>query len=258
MPASLAVAELPNGVRQLTLSNPPRKNALDAGVLEALAEAVADGGDVRAWLVRGEGTGAFSSGYDLSSLDEVPEGARLPDERIGEVFDLLMHHPAPSVALVTGPAFGAGCELALACDFRVGDPSALFCMPPAKVGVVYAQKGLARVVERVGEARARFLCLTGRRVVGAEAHRLGLLDVFAADAILAEAEAKALCAELARNAPLAVAGMKKGFELLAKGGGTPEERADYERRRRESFNSQDAREGRTAILEKRPPVFRGR
>jgi enoyl-CoA hydratase/carnithine racemase len=257
MPASLSVADLPNGVRQLTLSNPSRKNALDAGVLEALAKAVEDGGSVRAWLVRGEGPGAFSSGYDLSSLETVPAGARLPDERIGEVFDLLMHHPAPSVALVLGPAFGAGCELALACDFRVGDASATFCMPPAKVGVVYAQKGLSRVIERVGEAKARYMCLTGRRIVGAEAHRFGLLDLLSADLIAAETDALALCTELAQNAPLAVSGMKKGFELLARGGGTDAERADYEAKRRASFNSEDAKEGRSAILEKRPPKFRG-
>jgi enoyl-CoA hydratase/carnithine racemase len=182
----------------------------------------------------------------------------LPDERIGEAFDTLTRHPAPSVALVTGPAFGAGCELALTCDFRVGDARALFCMPPAKVGVVYALKGLARVTERIGAGHARFMFLTGRRFGAADALRMGLLDVLVPTAADAELEAVALCRELGEAAPLAVAGMRRGFALLAKVGGTADELAEYEALRRTSFNSDDAAEGRAAILEKRAPRFHGR
>lgn len=258
MPARLDVEDLGDGVRQLTIANPGRRNALDDGLLEALALAVAGGSGVRAWLLRGAGEGVFSSGYDLSVLSRIEPGARPPDERIGEVFDCLMEHPAPSVALVTGPAFGAGCELALTCDFRVGDAKAVFCMPPAKVGVVYALKGIARVAARIGAGRARFMFLTGRRFGSDEALRMGLVDLLAPTAEAAEAEALALCRELAANAPLSIAGMRRGFALLAKGGGTAEEAAAYEVLRRASFNSEDAAEGRAAILEKRTPRFQGR
>lgn len=258
MPAALGIDDLGGGVRQLTIAHPERRNALDDGLLEALAAAVADGSGVRAWLVRGAGEGIFSSGYDLSSLSRVEAGAPLPDERIGEVFDALLQHPAPSVALVTGPAFGAGCELALACDFLVGDAQAVFCMPPAKLGVVYSLKGLARVADRIGVAAARFLFLSGRRCGADEALRLGLLDVLEPTAAEACVEAVALCRELAQAAPLAVAGMRRGFALLAKGGGSAYERAEYEALRRASFNSDDAAEGRVAILEKRAPRFQGR
>lgn len=242
----------------MTIAHPERRNALDDGLLNALAAAVSDGAGVRAWLVRGAGEGIFSSGYDLSSLSRVEPGAPLPDQRIGEVFDALVRHPAPSVALVTGPAFGAGCELALACDFRVGDAKAVFCMPPAKLGVVYALKGMARLVERIGVGRARFMFLTGRRCDADEALRTGLLDVLEPTAAEARAEAVALCLELAQAAPLAVAGMRRGFALLAKGGGTTDEQAEYAALRRASFNSDDAAEGRAAILEKRSPRFEGR
>jgi enoyl-CoA hydratase/carnithine racemase len=258
VPAALGIDDLGGGVRQLTLAHPARRNALDDGLLEALAAAVADGAGVRAWLVRGGGEGIFSSGYDLSGLARSEPGVPLPDERIGEVFDALMQHPAPSVALVTGPAFGAGCELALTCDFRVGDAEAVFCMPPAKLGVVYALKGLERVVDRIGIGRARFMFLTGRRCGADEALRMGLLDVLETTADRARAEALALCRELAEAAPLAVAGMRRGFALLAKGGGTVAERAEYEALRRASFSSDDAVEGRAAILGKRAPRFQGR
>lgn len=253
MPATLEVVDLPHGVRQLTLHHPERRNALDDALLDALEAAVTRAEGVRCFLVRGGGERLFSAGYDLTALTGFPEGTPLPDERLAAVFDALTHHPAPSVALVTGPAIGAGCELALACDFRVGDAHARFVMPPARIGVVYALQGLRRVVRRVGEGRARYLFLTGRAVEGEAAHRFGLLDVLAPDA---EGEARRLCEELARQAPLALAGLKQGFALL-EGGATPEALAAFEARRRESFNSADAREGRDAALQKRAPVFRG-
>jgi enoyl-CoA hydratase/carnithine racemase len=255
MAATLEVTDEAGGVRVLTVSNPRRRNALDAEVLEALARALATPDPVRAWLVRGAGEDAFCAGYDLTALAAHRTGDRLPDERLGEVLDLLSRHPAPSVALVTGAAIGAGCELAVACDFRVGDVRARFAMPPARLGVVYALKGVRRLQARVGEAFARYLFLTGRRVDAELAHRRGLLDVLGVDA---PAEARALCAELAASAPLAIAGLKRGLELLEGPGPSPEDLAAFEVMRAASFDSEDAREGVRAALEKRAPVFRGR
>lgn len=250
MPASLVVSSLHDGVKTLTLSNPGKKNALDAGFLETLAAALADDAGVRCWLVRSADESVFSAGYDLSALNGFPEGTPLPDERLGEVLDLLMHHPAPSVALVTGPAYGAGCELAAACDFRVGDASARFNMPPAKLGVVYALKGLRRLASRVGEQAARRMFLTARTVDATEAHRLGLLDVLADDAAK---EAGGLCWDLAHHAPLAVAGIKRGLSLMHL-----EHDDAYERLRRQSFESEDLRRGRDGFLAKKRPTFTGR
>jgi enoyl-CoA hydratase/carnithine racemase len=252
MPATLQIAEVADGVRALTLSHPERKNALDAGFLDALEQALINSTGVRAWLVRSVGD-VFSAGYDLTALNGFPEGTPLPDERLGVVLDRLMHHPAPSVALVSGIAVGAGCELAAACDFRVGNSAARFSMPPAKLGVVYALKGLRRLSSRVGEQAARRMFLTGRVVSAEEALRLGLLDVLSDDQ--AEGEALGLCQELARNAPLAVKGMKRGFELL--GGGNEADLAGYEILRRASFNSSDVREGKEALMSRRAPVFKG-
>jgi enoyl-CoA hydratase/carnithine racemase len=100
--------------------------------------------------------------------------------------------------------------------------------------------------------------LTGRRCGADEALRMGLLDVLEPTAAEARDDAVALCRELAQAAPLAVAGMRRGFALLAKGGGTADERAEYDALRRAAFNSDDAVEGRAAILGKRAPRFEGR
>ncbi len=250
MPATLEVSPLVAGVRCLTLSNPGRKNALDEGVLSALEAALRDDAGVRCWLLRSSDASVFCAGYDLTALASLPEDARLPDERLGEVFELLAAHAAPSVAVVTGPAYGAGCELAAACDFRVGNSHARFCMPPAKVGVVYAVEGMRRLAARVGPQAARRMFLTARPVGSDEALRVGLLDVLVDDA---ESEARALAEEIAALAPLAVRGMKRGLALLEHGADEA-----YEALRRRSFNSEDAQEGRLAILEKRQPRFTGK
>jgi len=258
MPARLLVDELPGGVRRLTLSNPDRKNALDAPVLESLAAELSPerSAAVRCFLVTGEGA-AFSAGYDVQSLKEYSADEALPDLRLQEVLDGLAAHRAPSVALVNGPAYGAGFELACACDFRVGDSNAVFCMPPAKLGVVYSAKGIVRVAALTGLGRAKLLFLTARRVLAEEARLLGLLDVITFDGN-AEREALALCGELAAHAPLAVSGMKRTFFLLGQARLSESEHAELTQLRREAFNSEDAREGRAAFLERRAPRFSGR
>ncbi|MBE2250598.1 MAG: enoyl-CoA hydratase/isomerase family protein [Myxococcus sp.] len=255
MPAALRVEDRDGGVRVLTLSNPGRKNAIDGGLLAQLDEALARPGPVRALLVLGEGEGLFSAGWDLNELSTYTDGERLPDARLGEVLDRLMRHPAPSVAAIDGPAFGAACELAMACDFRVAGPGAVLSMPPARLGVVYSLSGLERFRAKVGDATTRYLFLTGRRLGADEALRRGLVDVLT-DA--PRDEALRLCAELAGNAPLAVAGLKQGLGLLAARERSAQALADYEALRRRSFNSADAAEGRLAILEKRKPTFIGR
>jgi enoyl-CoA hydratase/carnithine racemase len=241
-------------VRVLTIGNPGRKNAIDAVVLAALDATLTDSAGVRAWVIRGAGSGVFSAGWDLNDLSTYSEGERLPDERLGDVLDRLMHHPAPSVAAIDGPAFGAACELAIACDFRIGSPAAVLSMPPARIGVVYALRGLDRFRAKVGDATTRRLFLTARRIGAPEALRRGLLDEVTDAPVDASLT---LAAELSSLAPLAMKGLKRGLDLLTNAGGTADERADYERLRRASFNSADAAEGRLAILEKRAPIFRG-
>ncbi|MFT3710388.1 MAG: enoyl-CoA hydratase-related protein [Archangium sp.] len=255
MAGSLHVEDLAPGIRALTLSNPTKKNAIDAGMLDALETALRNGGDVRAWLVRSDDASVFSAGYDLNALAKYPEGTPLPDERLGDVLDLLASHHAPSVALVRGAAVGAGCELAVACDFRIGIEPTRFVMPPARVGVVYALRGMARVRSCAGAQLTRRMFLLGKAVESEEALRFGLLDAVVAEADAAK-EATALCEQLATQlAPLAVRGMKRGLQLVESG---VREDAPYEVLRRESFNSADAKEGRDALLERRSPRFSGR
>ena len=249
----LRVLALPGGVRVLTLDRPQRRNALTPGLLDALAAALAPDDGVRALVLEAVGP-SFCAGYDLGQLGADAEAERSPDARIQEVLGLLEAHPAPSVAVVQGPAFGAGCELACACDFRLGTPEATLCMPPVRLGVVYAPDGLWRVARLVGLQRARELFLTARELGAAEAQAWALLDRVQADA---GGQARALAAELAAGAPLAVTGLRRTFQLLGRAPLDASARAELEALRREAFASADAREARAALREKRPLRWQG-
>jgi enoyl-CoA hydratase/carnithine racemase len=256
MQPTVEVEDREGGVRVLTLANPARKNALDDRLLGLLEAALAPPPHVRAFLVRGAG-GTFCSGYDLTNLGPPAPDGRLPDDPLMAFLSRLERHPLPSVALVQGAAFGAGFDLACACDFRVGTPDTLFCMPAARLGLVYSAEGMARAARRVGLSRAQALFLTARRLDGPTALAWGLLDD-CQPAEDAEASALELCRTLAAHAPLAMSGMREVFGLLGRPPLTEEERARARALRAAAFGSEDAKEGRAAFLERRPPRFQGR
>lgn len=256
MQPTVEVEDREGGVRVLTIVNPARRNALDDRLLGLLDAALAPPAEIRAFLVRGAG-GTFCSGYDLTNLGPPAPDGRLPDDALMAFLSRLERHPVPSVALVQGAAFGAGFDLACSCDFRVGTPDTVFCMPAAKLGLVYSVDGMARAARLVGLARARTLFLTARKLEGETALSWGMLDE-CLPAEDAEARALELCRTLAAHAPLAVAGMKEVFGLLGRPALAEEERARARTLRTAAFGSEDAREGRAAFLEKRPPRFQGR
>ncbi len=254
MDARLRVDDSPDGLRTLTLANLARQNAIDDSMLQVMDRCLSEAEKVRAWLIVAEGSAAFCSGYDLNALARFAPGDALPDDRLSEVFDRLMRHPAPSVACVTGVAIGAGCDLAMACDFRVGNSDAVFGMPPSKIGLAYSLPGLRRLTSRIGDAHARFLLLSGRRVDSATAFRMGLLTLLETDA---EAAALGLCKELVSNAPMAVSAMKLGLSMTDTNE-MSEQVKQYHQLRRDCYGSRDFHEGRSALIERRSPTFEGR
>ncbi len=246
--------DLPSGVRVVTLLRPQSRNALTPSMLAALESAFSPAPGVRALVVEGEGT-AFCAGYDLDSLEADSAAGRAPDARIQEVFRLLETAAVPSVAAVHGAAFGAGCELACACDFRLGSPDAVFCLPPLKLGIVYAPEGVWRVARLVGLQRAREMLLTGRAVGSEQASAWGLLDRLEPDTVAA---CRSLAEELAEAAPLAMVGTRLLLRRLGRAPLSEADRLELEEVRAQAFGSSDAAEGRAAVRQRRPPRFRGR
>jgi enoyl-CoA hydratase/carnithine racemase len=249
-------------VVEVTIDRPERRNALTPDVISALMELLAVARDdrrLRAVLLTGAGERAFCAGFDIEMIESVG-GADTGAERdlVDQLATTVRELPVPVVAAVNGAAVGAGCDLAVACDIRVGGPAARFGMPPARLGILYGWKGVERLIDTVGPAAAKELLLTGELVDAQRAHHIGLLSaVVATDQLLAEA--RRITDVLAANAPLSVAGSKRMVGLLARPGELSEaDHAALAEIQHEVWNSEDAVEGARAYRERRPPEFRGR
>lgn len=239
-------------VATLVLDAPERGNSLDQAML-AKVEALLRGLDssARALLVRGAGERAFSTGYHVPSLlAELAAGPSVSDfehHPLERALRAVEECPIPTLAVVWGNAYGAGCELALACDLRLAAGDAKLCMPPAKLGVLYSATGMRRLIELVGPAVAKELLFTAEPVDAVRALSVGLVNrVVAPDALLALATE--LAGTIARNAPLSLRHTKTIFRrFLAPPPLTAEQLADVARLRDECFRSADFLERSRAL-----------
>jgi enoyl-CoA hydratase len=162
----------------------------------------------------------------------------------------------PLIAAVSGYALGAGCELAMSCDLVVASETARFGQPEINVGIMPGAGGTQRLTRAVGKARAMELVLTGRTLTAYEAERFGLVNRVVPVEVLAD-EALSLASEIASKPPisarLAKSAVLKAFETSL------EEGLDFERSCLTLvLQTDDAREGMAAFLEKRRPVYHGR
>jgi len=244
----------------LVFDNPEKRNALNAvmwrGIPEALARFEADS-DVRCVVLRGSGTKAFTAGADISDFEKIraerPSGKY--DSFLDQVLDAIQGSSKPSIAMIHGFCFGGGLELALACDLRYCGTSAQFAIPAAKLGVGYNIEGHKRLLETVGQARAREIMMLGRRYNAEEAVTMGLVHRAMPDTEL-EGFTDEILKTLSENAPLSIANSKTIIEEFVKASGEPDHarmKASIERCR----SSSDTQEGRRAFMEKRKPNFTG-
>lgn len=166
------------GVLRLTLNVPGKKNALTDVLRAELREAITaaqDDGSVRAIVLSGAG-GSFSSGGDIAAMTSDPEVARKRMTILHDIARLLIAGGKPSVAAVSGPAFGAGFSLALCCDAVVADTTAKFCASFGRIGLPPDMALGWTLPARISVAKARQLLLSGRVVEAAEAGSLGIAD----------------------------------------------------------------------------------
>jgi enoyl-CoA hydratase/carnithine racemase len=249
------VVERREEVALLTLSNPPKRNALDPPMLDALVAAVAalPRQGVRAAVLTADGA-TFSSGFDIARLPAT--GSPQEDNVLDRALTALEHGELPIVAALNGLCLGGGCELAAACDLRVAHAAVELGMPPVRLGVVYAATGLERFVALIGAAHTRELFLTARRVDAARALAWGLIDQLVPVAELLP-RALELATEIASGAPLAVRGTRRALAEICHTL-SPATRAELKRTERASWESRDAAEARRAFAEKRPPRFTGK
>lgn len=260
MAGQLLRDEPAEGIVRLTISNPEKRGALDHPILDALAEEVPQI-DAACLILTGDGP-IFSAGYDIGDI---------PESVFAEEAEKLVAHPfaaalagldsceIPIIAAINGHAIGGGLEVALACDLRISEPSAMFGMPPAKLGLVYSHTGLRRFIDAIGVPRTRELFLLGRRIDADRALDWGLVNEVS-DAGKVGDVALEMAKELAGNAPLSISGNKRILRELAAAAAEldPEVEEEMLALRRACFSSADFREGVMAFAERRPARFQGR
>ena len=239
-------------IATVELQRPPN-NFFDLRMIRRIAElydALAAERQVRVIVLCAQGK-HFCAGADLSGRDSAASG---PTELYREAVRVFAA-PLPVVAAVQGAAIGGGLGLACSADFRVASPTARFAANFAQLGFHQGFALSATLPRLVGQQHALDLLYTGRRINGADAARIGLVDRLV-DAEQLRDAALELATDIARSAPLAVASIRATMraELVE------EVRAAVDREAAEQLRLQqtaDFREGVRASAERRPPVFRG-
>jgi enoyl-CoA hydratase len=253
--------EIDGTVATLTLNRPAVLNALNHDLLTMLEEALdAFTGDsqLRAVIITGAGERAFAAGADIAELAELPgavagEHKARTGQRITQLIEAL---PVPVIAAVNGFALGGGCELAMACDFRIASENAKFGQPEVNLGIPPGYGGTQRTARLLGPGMALFMCLTGETIDAAEAYRIGLVQRVVPIADLMP-EARRIANVIAAKAPLAITATKRAIRegaALPLAEGLALEALHFGT----MVSTSDFREGTRAFLEKRKPVFEGR
>ena len=251
--------EREGAVAIVTLDRPEVLHALDAVMFDELERAfvgLSAEQSVRVILLTGSGERAFAAGADIRALVETDAvSGRAASERGQEVFLQIERCGKPVIACVNGVALGGGCELALACTFRIASDRAKLGLPELKLGLIPGYGGTQRLPRLIGRSAALRLMLTGAPVDAAEALRLGLVDevVPATDLMT---RARTVAGTIAAMAPLAIAAV---IQAVARGEGRPiEEGMKVEA---ELFGglceTADKREGLAAFLQKRAAQWSG-
>ncbi|TPQ18813.1 enoyl-CoA hydratase/isomerase family protein [Streptomyces sporangiiformans] len=164
-----------DGVATVVIHHPAKRNAMTAGMWEALPpllDVLAADPAVRALVLTGEGE-TFCAGADISAL----RGSSAQAQGLAvRAEDALAAFPKPTLAAVRGYCVGGGCQLAAACDLRFVDEGALFGITPAKLGIVYAASSTRRLVSLVGPSAAKYLLFSGELIDAEHALRTGLVN----------------------------------------------------------------------------------
>ena len=254
-----------DGIATLTLNRPESRNALTSEMMVGLREALprfAEDPTVRVVVLTGAGR-AFCAGGDVKRFASVSGGqpAATFEEKVHdlrsrmEISRLLHEMPKPTLAVIPGPAAGAGLSLALACDLRIAAEDAKLTTAFSRVGLSGDFGGSYFLSHLVGIAKARELYFTGRVLLGQEALELGIVNRVTTSEDL-EQEANSYAAELAALPTLAVGYMKKNLNAALKGSLSDVLDGEAIHMIR-TFETDDHKNAAQAFLEKRAPIFSG-
>jgi enoyl-CoA hydratase/3-hydroxyacyl-CoA dehydrogenase len=235
--------------------NRPPANALAPEVIKELAELWSEvEGKVRVLIFASSNIFTFCAGADIKAFTKADpaEGQKISDE--GHAFLRSMEESSTiTIAAVNSIAFGGGCELAMACDFRIAAESATFGQPEINLGIIPGFGGTQRLPRLVGEGKALEMNLTGAPISAYEAERHGLVNQVVPDHELFDSTLN-WARKLSQQAPLAAQKIKAISAMGELTDGIEAEKKAFA----EVFQTEDAKEGIGAFLGKRTPKFQGK
>ncbi len=248
-----------NNICTITVNRPDKLNALNKTVMDELDDAVDvvyKDPAIQSAIITGAGNKAFIAGADISEFLTLTHEEGIDLSRKGQdIFFKIEQSHKPIVAAVNGFALGGGCELAMACHFRIAAENAKFGQPEVNLGLIPGYGGTQRLTQLIGKGRALELLMTGGMIDAATALQYGLVNyVVPQDELLNKV--RGILATINTKAPLAIAKCIQTANAVfdhTKDGYAAEANAFGE-----CFATEDMKEGATAFLEKRKAIFKGK
>ena len=251
--------ETENNICTITINRPDKLNALNKDVfndLDNVMDEIKNNPEIKSAIITGAGPKAFVAGADITEFAGLTkEEAAALAQRGQDIFLKIENSPKPVVAAVNGFALGGGCELAMACHFRLCSDNAKFGQPEVNLGLIPGYGGTQRLVQLIGKGKAMELLMSAHLIDAAEAKQLGLVNyVTTAETLLDRT--KQILTAINSKAPLAVAACIKTANAVFNEtqNGYAEEINEFAK----CFATDDMIEGTTAFLEKRKAVFLGK
>lgn len=254
------LTELVNGTLIITINRPDKMNALNKDVVSDLGMALDDvynNEAIKSAIITGAGEKAFVAGADITEFLDLGKagGSELAARGNELVFNKIEQCPKPVVAAVNGFSLGGGCELAMACHFRIASTNAKFGQPEVNLGLIPGYGGTQRLTQLVGKGKAMELMMTADMIGAEEAKTLGLVNHVTEPGELLQ-KAKDILQKIHTKAPLAIAAIIACVNEAATGHA---DGFDNENERFGAcFATDDMKEGTGAFMEKRKPVFKGK
>jgi enoyl-CoA hydratase len=253
------LTSLENNILLITINRPDKLNALNKDVftdLDNAADEIQNNPEIKSAIITGAGPKAFVAGADITEFGGLDKTAAMALAKRGQdIFFKIEQSKKPIVAAVNGFALGGGCELAMACHFRIASDNAKFGQPEVNLGLIPGYGGTQRLTQLIGKGRAIELLISGNMIDANTALQYGLVNYVVPSEELLN-KTKSILQVINTKAPVAIAKCietanavydesKNGFEEEIKSFG-------------ECFDTADMKEGTTAFLEKRKAVFTGK
>lgn len=287
------LTDLTDNILTVMVNRPDKLNAINKDVMSELGEVVEEiysNKDIRSAIITGAGQKAFVAGADITEFQGLgAEAGQALSARGHHIFLRIASCPKPIAAAINGFALGGGCELALACHFRLCVPTARFGQPEVNLGLIPGYGGTQRLTQLIGRGRAIEIMLTGRMVEAIEAHTMGLVNYIVTEPNELLTKTREILSVINEKAPMAVARViecanlaagdgltygvnGKGWEADPFGGDArPDDNSSAQGGRQagngflreqqafgECFGTMDMQEGAAAFLAKRKPHFAGK